>query len=167
MTGREMAVRLEVFPGVESAQERFGNQIEVKCKSESALALLSTMKAIGFEHLSNVAAVDWIDESCFEVIYNLFSYGERLHATVKCRIDRDEPAIATVLGLWPQAQVYEREVHEFFGIHFEGNPDLEPFFLHNWKDLPPLRKDFDAAEYSRRAYGFLNQSGDREEERRA
>jgi len=113
MTNREMAVRIEGAAGVESAQERFSNQIEVRCAPDAVVGLLSYLKATGFEHLSNVTAVDWIEEGGFEIVYNLFSYSHRLHATVKARVERALPRIATIHELWPQAQVYDREVHEF------------------------------------------------------
>ena len=157
MNNREMAVKIEGFPGVLSAEERYGNQIEVRGQNTALVSLLALLKTTGFEHLSNILAVDWIEEGEFELVYNLFSYSQRLHVTLKIRIDRETPRAPTILDLWPQAQVYEREIHEFFGILFEGNPNLEPFFLHNWQDIPPLRKDFDTEEYSKRAYGFLDE----------
>lgn len=156
MNNLEMAVKIEGFPGVLSAEERYGNQIEVRGQNTAVVSLLALFKTSGFEHLSNILAVDWIEEGEFELVYNLFSYSQRLHVTLKIRIDREAPRAPTILDLWPQAQVYEREIHEFFGILFEGNPNLEPFFLHNWQDMPPLRKDFDTEEYSKKAYGFLD-----------
>lgn len=160
MTNREMAVTIKGLPGVSSAGERYGNQIEATCDTVAVASVLTLVKASGFEHLSNILAVDWIDDGQIELVYNLFSYRYRLHLTLKTRTDRDAPYAPTILSLWPQAQVYEREVHEFFGVLFEGNPNLEPFFLHNWQDMPPMRKDFDTEEYSRRAYGFLEDPDD-------
>ena len=113
----------------------------------------STMKSLGFEHLSNITCVDWIEQTRFDVTYNLWSYRHKVHAVVKAQVRRDNPEMPTLMNVWPQAQVYEREVHEMFGVRFIGNPDLSPLFLHNWKDMPPLRKDFDTEKYARKAYG--------------
>lgn len=157
MNNKEMAVKIEAYAGVIAAEERFGNQLEIKADANAIVSLLTYLKATGFEHLSNILAVDWIEAGELEIVYNLFSYSQRLHATVKTRIERDPAHAPTILHLWPQAQVYEREIHEFFGIVFDGNPELGPFFLHNWQDMPPLRKDFDTEEYSRRAYGMLEE----------
>jgi NADH-quinone oxidoreductase subunit C len=46
-----------------------------------------------------------------------------------------------------------------FGVRFTGNPDLSPLFLHNWKDIPPLRKDFNTVEYAGEAYGLGGDEG--------
>lgn len=155
MNSREMVVRVEALPGVLAAEARFGNQVEVAADFRMLVSLLTSLRSLGFEHLSNILAVDWINDGEFEIVYNLFSYRQRLHTTVKSRINRDRAHAPSIMSIWPQAQVYEREVHEFFGIVFDGNRDLGPFFLHNWHDIPPLRKDFDTEQYSREAYGML------------
>ena len=68
-------------------------------------------------------------------------------------VDRDKPVFTTITNIYPGAQYYERDVHEFFGVEFEGNPDsYKQLFLENWDDIPPLRKDFDAVAYSDRKY---------------
>jgi NADH-quinone oxidoreductase subunit C len=157
MSAAELADRVaRENPGCR-VSERYGNQLELHSPAEQWVTTLSQLKAAGFEHLSNLACVDWIDQDEFELLANLWSHAQRVHVTVKTRVPREAPAVPTVRALWPQAQVYEREIHEFFGVDFPGNPELGPMFLHNWKDLPPLRKDFDTREYSRRAYGFLEE----------
>jgi NADH-quinone oxidoreductase subunit C len=155
MTAREMTVRVEQATPWCEVEERYGNQLEIRSGAHELVTTLSLLKGMGFAHLVNIACTDWIDRGQFELIYNLWSYIDKVHATVKVTLNRNEPIAPTALSLWPHAQVYEREVHEFFGVTFTGNPDLRPFFLHNWHDIPPLRKDFDTQEYSRRAYGFL------------
>ena len=129
-----------------------GFLFEVKTQRESLLSGLNWRKQQSFAHLSFISCVDWIATGELELVYHLWSYEHKLHALVKIRIDRERPWAHTVHELWGQAQVYEQEIHEFFGTYFPGNPDLSPLFLHNWQDAPPLRKDFDATEYSMKAY---------------
>ncbi len=136
---------------------RYSNQIEMKIPAAENVSFLSYCKNYGFRHLSNIACIDRINDDCFEVMYNLWSYEHKVHCTLKTRISRSEPVLVSVHSLWPHAQVYEQEIHEFFGVVFEGNPDLSPLFLHNWLDMPPMRKDFDSEEYARQAYGFLGE----------
>lgn len=58
--------------------------------------------------------------------------------------DRDDPRLPSVYDIWEVAEMYEREVHDFFGIQFTGNPDMRRLFLRaDWKGYP-LRKDYDA-----------------------
>ncbi len=129
-----------------------GTVFEVKTERDNLLSVLNWLKQQGFAHLSFISCVDWIAAGELELVYHLGSYTHKLHVLVKIRIDRDRPWAHTVHELWGQAQVYEQEIHEFFGAYFPGNPDLSPLFLHNWQDMPPLRKDFDATAYSMKAY---------------
>lgn len=59
--------------------------------------------------------------------------------------DREHPVIPTVMNVWRIGQLYEREVHDYFGIRFEGNEDMRRLFLReSWKGYP-LRKDYNAS----------------------
>ena len=135
--------------------EKYPNQFQVEVKPEHITGFAAWVQARGFEHLSNMTCVDWIDRGVFQVVYNVWSYAYKLHMVVKSDVDRKNPESLSIGSLWPQALVYEQEIHEMFGVVFAGNPNRGPLFLHNWQDLPPLRKDFDTEAYSRAAYGFL------------
>ncbi|KYH35284.1 NADH-quinone oxidoreductase subunit 5 [Clostridium tepidiprofundi DSM 19306] len=134
-------------------------EIKVTVSKDELLNHLQYLQSIGFEHLANINGVDYIDENEFEVVYHTYSYTHKIHIINKVRIPREKPLISTVVGLWEQAQFYEQEVHEFFGIVFEGNKDLSGLFLENWRDLPPLRKDFDTEAFSEKLYGSKRNGG--------
>jgi NADH:ubiquinone oxidoreductase subunit C len=58
--------------------------------------------------------------------------------------EKSDPHIDTITTITKSAWWIEREMHELFGIHFDGNPDLRPLLLpDNWPNgVYPLRKDF-------------------------
>jgi len=66
---------------------------------------------------------------------------------VKTRISREKPQLETVTGIFPNAGTYEREIHELFGINFEGHKRLTPLLLEREYEIPPFRKDFDTRKY--------------------
>jgi NADH-quinone oxidoreductase subunit C len=115
---------------------------------DSLSSALLLLKSEGFEHLSMISCVDWIDEGELELVYHLWSYREKIHAMVKTRIARDEPYFLSISPIFPHGQTYERELHEMFGIHFQGNPRLIPLLLDHWRAAPPMRKDFDLRHYA-------------------
>lgn len=124
-------------------------QIAVIVEPSAIHNSLAYLKRIGFTQLSILTCVDWINDNQLELVYVLFSWTEGIHLQLRGRIDRDNPVFITVTDIFPGAQYYEREVHEFFGVVFKGNEmALKPLFLENWDDMPPLRKDFDPAAYS-------------------
>jgi NADH-quinone oxidoreductase subunit C len=91
--------------------------------------------------------VDYIGEDEFELIYHLWSHGERRRLMLNTRIARDKATIDTLSPIWSSAHMHERENHEMFGIQFEGHTDLSPLLLEDWEGLPPLRKDFDSRKF--------------------
>lgn len=129
-----------------------GKRITFSAKKEESYPILSELKDIGFNHFSDVTAVDYIAEQEFELIYHLWSHQEKIRAIVKVRIPRESPTVKSVVDLWTGAQIHEREDHELFGINFEGNPNLSPLFLEDWEEIPPFRKDFDTRKYVKEKY---------------
>jgi NADH/F420H2 dehydrogenase subunit C len=113
----------------------------------------------GFDYLSNLSGVDWIERGYFEVVYHLYAMrrGERLvrgeqpdgplgPLVLKVRTPRQDPRVPSVTSLWPSALWQERETYDMLGIRFEGHPDLRRIYL--WDEFVghPLRKDFQPEE---------------------
>ena len=95
-----------------------------------------------FDYLQDLIGVD--NGESLGVIYRLFSTQTNTALVLKtATIDRENPEIMTVSDLWESANLYEREVYDFFGIKFINHPDMRRLFLrHDWVGYP-LRKDYD------------------------
>ncbi len=146
----EIVKQLEPFnPMVE---ELYETEIKVSVAPDKLISVLEFLKSKGYSHLSLITCVDWIEEDQFELVYILFNWENGGKFVVTTRIDRNSPRFVTVKEIWAVARFYEREIHEFFGVEFEGNDDMKPLILELWDDKPPLRKDFNPQEYSRRKY---------------
>jgi len=143
-----------IFKGTD-ARTLGENRLSVTTPGESVLAVLDYLKASGFYQLKSISCVDWIDDNEFELVYHVASLERPLHIMVKTRIDRDKPVFPTAMSIFKNAGIFEREMHELFGVMFEGNPDLNPLFLDNWKDIPPFRKDFDMRKYVKDTYDSI------------
>jgi NADH-quinone oxidoreductase subunit C len=119
----------------------------VTVRKESLSSMLIFLKDNGFEHLSAISCVDWIEDKEFELIYRVSCFGDGLHVMLKIKISRDNPEFITITPIFKNAQTYEREIWEMFGVNFGGNSRLIQLFLDRWKGMPPFRKDFDTREY--------------------
>ncbi len=162
----EILAEVTTIAGELSVKEVTARESIVSVEASMLNAVLELLKRKGFSHLSLITGVDRIKDGVFEVFYTLFRWETGETLLVKSSVSRDKPVITSVMHLWPTARFYERDVHEFFGIVFDGNPDLKPLILENWKEMPPMRKDFDPQKYSNehfpdRSYEteFLNHPG--------
>ena len=139
------------------------SRIAVSAESDNILAILRFLKDAGFNHLALLSAVDWIEDDCFELCFILTSYErdnevtgrQGLHIILKTRIPREKPQFKTTTGIFPNAEPYEREIHELFGINFEGHKRLTPLLLEREYEIPPFRKDFDTRKYVEDVFGSI------------
>lgn len=100
-------------------------------------------KDMQFDYLQDLVGMDWGES--LGVVYRLFSTPERQSAVVlkTSTADKENPTLFSVSDLWNSANLYEREVYDFFGIKFIGHPAMRRLFLRqNWSGYP-LRKDYD------------------------
>ncbi|RKX85589.1 MAG: NADH-quinone oxidoreductase subunit C [Spirochaetes bacterium] len=131
-------------------------RVEVKLSSDEIIDFAYKMqKDWDFPHLSAISCVDWIDDNEFELVYHFWSYNRKVIVSAKVRIPReDEPHYTSISHLWQPAKFFERDIHEMFGIVFDGNDDMEKFILTEWKGEPPMRKDFITREYALNHFHF-------------
>ena len=89
------------------------------------------------------SAVDTFDG--MEILYHFTHDPSDFIISVRVLLkDRDKPSIETITDITSAAWWIEREMHELFGIGFEGNKDLRRLLLpDDWPDgVYPLKKDF-------------------------
>lgn len=94
------------------------------------------------DFLENLTGLDWEEEG-LGVIYQLESTetGKRVSLKSVCA-DRENPMLPSVSDLWDIANIYEREVYDFYGIIFTGHPDMRRIFLReDWVGFPMRKND--------------------------
>jgi NADH-quinone oxidoreductase subunit C len=112
-----------------------------------AEALRHLRDAHRFEVLIDVCGVDYPErERRFDVVYHLLSMTRNLRIRVKLETDEDT-AVPSVTGVFPNADWYEREAFDMYGIFFDGHPDLRRILTDYGFHGHPLRKDFPMTGY--------------------
>ena len=98
--------------------------------------------ACQFEILIDIAGVDYPERAQrFEVVYHLLS--PRLNQRLRVKIAAGEATqVPSVIPVFPNADWYEREAYDMYGLLFSGHPDLRRLLTDYGFQGHPLRKDF-------------------------
>ncbi len=94
----------------------------------------------------------------FAIVYHLISmtHNVRLRVRVFCA-DDELPMVASVTGIWPSANWFEREAFDLFGIVFDGHPDLRRILTDYGFVGHPFRKDFPLSGHVEMRYDPVQQ----------
>lgn len=104
----------------------------------SMLYDLSAMDERLRQHRYGLPAAD------FSVFYHLLSIERNSDVRIKVALSSDSLHVPSVISIWPNANWYEREVWDLFGIEFDGHPLLVRIMLPRTWTGHPLRKDYPA-----------------------
>jgi NADH-quinone oxidoreductase subunit C len=104
---------------------------------------------LSFGFLSDLTATDWpgLDPRMW-LAYQLRSIERGHRVRVKLGLPPSDLRAPSVTGLYPTANWHEREVFDFFGVVFDGHPDLRRIEMPEGWVGHPLRKDHPLAGVS-------------------
>ncbi|MEI8389462.1 MAG: NADH-quinone oxidoreductase subunit C [bacterium] len=93
-----------------------------------------------FNMLFSVSGLDRVD--CFEVVYNFYSTVFHKKLLLKVNLEKENPGVESLCGLYSAADWHERETYDLLGINFYNHPNLERILLPKDWIGHPLRKDY-------------------------
>jgi NADH-quinone oxidoreductase subunit C len=82
------------------------------------------------------------ERGVIEVDYILRSITRNHRLRVSVGTDDTDPRLPSVVGVYPTANYHEREVYDFFGVEFEGHPNLQRILMPDDWLGHPHRKDY-------------------------
>ena len=138
-------------------------EVTVVVKAKDYLASMQKLRddpALRFQELVDLCGVDYSsygegtwDGLRFAVVSHLLSieHNWRVRVRVFCP-DDDMPLVDSVTGVWRNANWFEREAFDLFGILFEGHGDLRRILTDYGFIGHPFRKDFPISGYVEMRY---------------
>jgi NADH-quinone oxidoreductase subunit C len=131
-------------------REDFQDEIRLYLGSEHLLNACQVLRdEFGFEHFAGLTGVDYAaymplpkTEPRFHLVYFLHSYQHNARIQLRVPVSGMHPIVPSVENVYWNANWYEREVWDMFGVRFEGNSDLRRILMpYEWEGHP-LRKDY-------------------------
>jgi NADH-quinone oxidoreductase subunit C len=128
---------------ITSEGEPFG-LLTIETGRESIVEILSFLKSdLNFIHLTDITAIHYPEqEKPFGVIYHVHNLAGGIRIRVKVFLAGDDVHIPTASTIWDGANWMERETYDFFGIMFDGHPDLRRILNVDDMTVFPMRKEY-------------------------
>jgi NADH-quinone oxidoreductase subunit C len=102
-------------------------------------------ETLRFHFLTDLCGVHYPDNeknTQFAVVYLLHNWIDNIRIRVKTFLNGDEPKVDSVAGIFDAANWMERETYDFYGIDFQGHPNLKRILNDQGMVSFPMRKDY-------------------------
>ncbi|TXI14874.1 MAG: NADH-quinone oxidoreductase subunit C [Pedobacter sp.] len=135
---------------------RFGDQITIPTEPPGLLSFetskeniidvltyLKDDKELQFNFLTDLTGIHYPEQALpIGVVYHIHSLTNNVRVRVKVFLSDDTPTIPSATKLWEGANWMERETYDFFGINFEGHPNLKRILNVDEMTVFPMRKEY-------------------------
>jgi len=107
-------------------------------------------KQEGFDFLTDLTGVHYPDqELALGVVYHMHNLRKNIRIRIKTFVSIDNPSLKSVTDLFSAANWMERETFDFYGILFEGHPNLKRILNVEYMDYYPMRKEYPLEDSTR------------------
>lgn len=117
----------------------------------SVLEFLKNHKSYQINFLTDLTGVQYPDNKDreFMVVYHVHSFIHNFRIRLKVFIPGADIHIPTATGLYASANWMERETYDFYGILFDGHPNLVRILNIDEMDYFPMRKEYPLEDTTR------------------
>jgi len=120
------------FPTVSLKKEKIVEIIQyLRDNSETKFEFLTTLCGIHYPELNQIA-----------VMYQLHNMMTGKRVRLKTYLPIELPTVTSLTSVFPGANWMERETYDFFGVIFEGHPNLKRILNVDEMIIFPLRKEY-------------------------
>ena len=143
-----------------------------KERAKDVLRYLKQSASRRYRMLYDLTAIDerarshreGLPDSDFTVVYHLLSLEHNQDIRLKVPLKGEHPALDSISDLWANANWYEREVWDMFGVGFQGHPHLVRLLMPRTWEGHPLRKEHPARATEMGPFQLPPEKQEREQE---
>jgi NADH-quinone oxidoreductase subunit C len=123
-------------------------EVTLTVKRDQIVAVLKTLRdGLGFQQLVDLCGADFPRRAeRFDIVYHLISLTRNERIRIKVSTDEEAP-VPSAISVYPNAEWFEREAFDMYGVFFSDHPDLRRMLTDYGFEGHPLRKDFPMTGY--------------------
>ncbi len=136
----------QYFDGFVLGYEELSGILTITVKPVVINDLISYLKKEpepGFGFLTDICGIHYPDqENELGVVYLLHNMKNNMRIRIKTFVTKEYPIVPTITWIYAAANWMERETYDFYGIEFEGHPNLKRILNVEYLDYFPMRKEY-------------------------
>ena len=125
-----------VLKGFTEDINRKGNELWVTFESSRLKEVMTRLRDSGIQRIITISGVDVAEG--IEVIYHMEHEGTVIN--LRTTLPKEKPEIDTITGIFPGANLFERELMEMLGVTVKNHPNPKRLFLAEQSPENPLRR---------------------------
>lgn len=102
-----------------------------------------------FQFLTTLCGIHYPDQKEIAIMYQLHNLVTNERLRIKIFLPEENPVAPTITGIFSGANWMERETFDFYGVKFEGHPNLRRILNVDDMIMFPLRKEFPLEDQTR------------------
>ena len=147
------ALQVQLGSKIITSEELYDTLVIEISPSEAfgVVELLKNDATLSFNFLTLIGAVHYPEEKGRElcVVYHLHSWKNAIRLRIKCYLSQENPSIKSLTPLFDGANWQERETFDFFGVNFEGHPNMTRILNMDEMDYHPMLKQYHLEDATR------------------
>ncbi|HEX8059848.1 MAG TPA: NADH-quinone oxidoreductase subunit C [Cyclobacteriaceae bacterium] len=102
-----------------------------------------------FQFLTTLFAVHYPEQKTIAIVYQLHNLVSNERVRLKIYLPEENPAVPTLTNVFSAANWMERETYDFFGVTFDGHPNLIRILNVEEMIIFPMRKEYPLEDQTR------------------
>ncbi len=132
--------------------EKLYDFVTVTLKKDKIIEVITFLRdnpETQFRFLTTLCGIHYPDLGQIAVMYQLHNMHAGMRIRLKIYLPQENPVVPTLTTVFPGANWMERETYDFFGVQFEGHPDLRRILNVEEMIIFPLRKEYPLEDQTR------------------
>lgn len=95
-----------------------------------------------FQYLTTLCGIHYPEMQQIAIMYQLHNLYNNVRLRLKIYLPESNPVVPTLTTVFLAANWMERETYDFYGVNFEGHPDLKRILNVDEMIIFPMRKEY-------------------------